>query len=136
MVMPMVPSAVIHSCSFVYLRSVGYGMSASGSWPLAARFSLFAFRCFFRTLIKRRRYHLRFHTLAADFDFYGRTNRRLRGRNIGQCDVLLQKRRWRSAGDIADLASGVVQDLVSVTGDSAIDHFEAHQRFLQAFGFR
>src|SRR6266851_1006245 len=33
--MPIVPSAVIHSCSFVYLRSVGYCISAFGSWLLA-----------------------------------------------------------------------------------------------------
>src|SRR4051812_1437036 len=58
-VMPIVaepPSALIHSCSLVYLRSVGKPMLSS--------------LAFFRTLVERRRYNLRGDALPADFNFY------------------------------------------------------------------
>src|ERR1019366_6885797 len=108
----------------------------SSSWLFAARFSLFAFRCFFRTLIKWRRHHLRFHALSADFDFYRGSNRCLLGWNVGERNVFLQERRRRTAGDIADLATAHFQNLVSVAGDSSIDHLEPDQRFLHALSFR
>src|SRR5208282_1960197 len=55
---------------------------------------------------------------------------------ISQRNILLQERRWRSAGDITNLASAFVENLVTVAGDASIDHFEPNQRFLHALRFR
>src|SRR5208283_2095897 len=103
---------------------------------IASRSWLFAFRGSFRTLIKWRWHYLRVYALSADFDFDHGSHRGLRRRNISQRNILLQERRWRSAGDITNLASAFVENLVSVAGDASIDHFEPNQRFLHALRFR
>src|ERR1700677_2408681 len=97
--MPMAPSGVIHSCSLVYLRSVGEGISALGSWLF-----VLTLLCFFRTLIKRRRDYLRFHALSADFNQQSISDGGLLGRNIGQRNILFEEWRRRTAGDVANFS--------------------------------
>src|SRR5450755_2250173 len=91
-----------------------------------------ALRFLLRTLVERRRHYPRFHALPADFYFHGISNRRLVRRNIGERDILFQEWRRRTAGDVSNLAAGVIQDLVFVAGNSSIDHFEANQCLFNA----
>src|SRR3954470_6399170 len=81
-VMPIVaepPSALIHSCSFVYLRSVGKPMLSS--------------LAFFRTLVERCWNNLRGDALPANLYLYFGPNLRKLRRNVCQRDVLLEERR-------------------------------------------
>src|SRR5208282_6378282 len=109
------------------------GAAGEYAWQTAAETAVLRF---FRTLIKRRRHQLCVHALAANFDFYRRSDRGMLGRNIGQRNIFLQERRRRAAGDVANLASSVVENLVSVAGDSPIDHLQSDQGFLHAASFR
>src|ERR1019366_8509718 len=124
-------------------------MSALSSWLLAFGLGqLFAVSIsfvnlralgssrFLRPPIERRRYYLCFHALSTDFHFYRSADRSLRGRNAGQRNILLQERRRRTAGHVADLASALVQNSVSVSGNASVDHFQTYQRLLHAFSFR
>src|SRR5579864_6711305 len=138
------PSALIHSCSLVYLRSDGYGMLRS-SWLLAFSSQLQAASfeqtfesksVFLRALVKRCRHNLRSHALTANFNFHPRAVRGMCGRHVRQGDVLLQKRRRRTAGDVTNFRARFVEHLVAIAGDAALDHLESDQSALQAFGLR
>src|SRR3954471_21802803 len=123
-VMPIVaepPSALIHSCSLVYLRSVGKPMLSS--------------LAFFRTLVERRRYNLRGDALPADFNFYFGSDLGEFRRHVCQRDVLLEERRGRARRHISDRLTGFVQNLVFIARDTALDHFESDEYPLDAFFF-
>src|SRR5437870_5762289 len=53
-------------------------------------------------------------------------------RNIRQRNVLLQERRRRSAADISNLASALVQNSISVATDSTLHHLQPNQRLSNA----
>src|SRR5579864_2977481 len=138
------PSALIHSCSLVYLRSDGYGMLRS-SWLLAFSSELRAASfeqtfesksVFLRALVKRCRHNLRSHALTANFNFHARAGLRVRRRHVGQGDVLLQKRRRRTAGDVTNFLARFVEHLIAIAGDAALDHLHSDQCAPQAFGLR
>src|SRR6516225_460984 len=72
---------------------------------------------FFRTLVERRWDYLGSDTLAPDLDLHARADLRARRRHVGQRNVLLQKRRGRAAGHVANLLACVVEHFVFVAGD-------------------
>ena len=63
------------------------------------------------------------------------SNARMLRRHISQRNVLLQERRVRTAGDVADFLPALVEDLVAVARDAALDHLQADERALHARGF-
>src|SRR5579863_3352909 len=91
---------------------------------------------FLRTLVERRWHHLSFYSLASDLNFHRRSHIPKFWRNVRQRNVLLQKRRWRSAGDISNLFSSVVQNFVTIAGNAALNHFQPDQRSFQARSLR
>src|SRR5277367_847389 len=90
----------------------------------------------FWPFIKRRWDNLRRYGLPANLDVQRRTNFRERWWDIRQCDVLFQKRRRTSAGDVADCTAGIVQDLIVVARNAATSHFKAGQSPCQRFSLR
>src|SRR4029077_5987523 len=118
------------------VRHVGFWLLALSSWLFLTEASCPWWLSFFRTLIKRCWYYLRFHALAAYFDSYRRSKRSMLGRNIGERNILLQERRGRTARNVADLAAALVQNFVPIASDASINHFEPAQRFLHSFRFR
>src|SRR5580700_2633049 len=69
---------------------------------------------FFRTLVERRWYDLRFHALAAYLYFHSRSYIRKLRRYIRQRDILFQKWRVRSAGHVADFAAAFILNFVAI----------------------
>ena len=55
-------------------------------------------------------------------------------RHKGQGDVFLEERRRRAAGYHADLRAALVEDSITIAGNAALNHFEAHQLALRATG--
>src|SRR3984885_6484471 len=102
-------------------------MALSAPWLLAT--------LLLRSLVKRRRHNLCSHTLAANFYFHRRAYGREFRRHIRQRNILLQEWRWRSAGHISNLAPGNIQHFITVPGDAALCHLQAHERTLHAFSF-
>src|SRR2546423_8882851 len=123
-VMPIVatsPSARTHSCSFEYWRSSGTVLTRA-SWT----------RCRFATpsyvsgslrapTVKRCLHYRSGNVLATDSDRESRSDLRQRRRDVGQGDVLLDRRSVRPARDVADDVA-VVDDLVAVAAHTALDH--------------
>src|SRR5579872_307576 len=86
-------------------------------------------------LVKRRGNHLRPDLLTAHFNQNYRAHLGVAGRHISEGDVLLEERRRRSAGDVADLLARLTEDLVIVASNAALDHLKSHQSASQPCGF-
>src|SRR6266852_474157 len=122
---PVLPAILIHSCSLVYLQSFGIAIgSTCPCWELR----------FFRALVKRGRHYLAFDLLSADIDEQLMVDFRICRRHIRQRNVLLQERRGRSAGNVAEFASGLVKYFVSIARDAAVHRFQTNQNALQSRG--
>src|SRR5207244_7562055 len=124
-VMPIVatsPSARTHSCSLEYLRSSGTVLTllspccTSGSLRSPPAVSSL------RSSTVKRCFHYRSgNVLATNADPEPRSDLRKSRRDVGQGDVLLDRRSVGAARDAAHDRS-VPRDLVAVTRDAALDH--------------
>src|SRR5690349_7688300 len=82
---------------------------------------------FFRTPVKRCWNDHGLYAQAANLDFQFLAEIGKFKRHIGERDVFLEERRWRSAGDIADLATFSVENLIIVARDAALHHLQSDQ---------
>src|ERR1700753_1732073 len=106
--------------------------------PLFFFLEIFALKTclrFLRPLVKRGWHYLALHLLAADFHKNFMPDLCVRWRHIGQRNILFHEWRRRSAGNYADLMIVLVEDLVSIAWNTAIDCFQPDQDALQPFGF-
>src|SRR5215831_4470363 len=120
--MPMLaeePSTLIHSCSLVYFKSVGYAI------PFASVIYVVGGSGLFGPLVERSWNYFRSYALPANLHLHGRAHSPKCGRNISQRDILFQKWRRRAAGDGADFFPGVTEHLVTVARNAALHHFKA-----------
>src|SRR2546423_11001297 len=122
-VMPIVatsPSARTHSCSFEYLRSSGTVLTRA-SWM----------RCRFATpsdvsvslrapTVKRRLHYRSGNVLPANADTERRSDLGKRRRDVGECDVLFDRRPVGAARDVPD-DRAMLRDLVAVASHAALD---------------
>src|SRR5258708_25070692 len=122
---PVFPWICIHSCSLVYLQSLGYAILCL--CPCLRGL------CFLGSFVKRSRHDLAFHSLAADLHENFVADFRLCGWNIRQGNALLQKWSIRSASDVTDLAAVAVKNLVVIPWNAAVHRFHADQDFLYPF---
>src|SRR5258708_7794808 len=119
--LPWSPVRSIHSWSLVYLKPAGYAIAS----PVTVRLKPDT------TFIERHRHDARAGAAAADVDVERRVERRMLDRQIRHADGLLQIRRLRAAGDVADLGVADV-GVVAVAADAAIEHLEADDFPLRA----
>src|SRR5215469_506529 len=124
------PSILIHSCSLVYFKSVGYAI------PFASVINVVGSSGLFGPLVERSWNYLGSYGLPADLHLQGGSHRPKRERNIRQRNVLLQKRSGRAAGNVANIFSGFAEHLVAIARDAALHHLEPDQGSRQARSFR
>src|ERR1700722_9509759 len=95
-----------------------------------------ALQIFLRPLIKWRRHDLRSNTLSANLDLQCCAHRGQPRWHVSQCDILLQERSRRPAGDVSNLAAPGIQHLISITRDAAFSHLQTYQGPSHARGLR
>src|SRR2546426_10129964 len=136
-VMPIVatsPSARTHSCSLEYLRSSGTVLTllspccTSGS--LRSPPAVSSLRS---STVKRCLHYRSGNVLSANADPQFRSDLRKGHRDVGQGDVLLDRRSVGAARDATHDRS-VLRDLVAVARDAALDH-ETGNLPLRSLGF-
>src|ERR1700691_3523168 len=110
-------------------------MLASSSW-LLANYPVSSGLSLFRTLIKRRRHHSCSYALSANLYLHRSADGREFWWHIRQPNILLQKRRRRSAGNIPNLTPAIIQHFMSVPCDAAFRHFQSDQSPLRSLGLR
>src|SRR3990172_5056074 len=106
---PRAPSTRIHSCSLVYRQSSGY-MGPPSAGPL----------------VEGRGDHAGGDRLAPDHHVEGAAQGRVRHRDVGQADGLVQPRGQGPAGHHAEGGPGLVEG-VAGAGDAPARELEAHQ---------
>src|SRR6185436_19202488 len=120
---PRSPSTLIHSWSLVYLSPAGYAISSPGRRSSGTR-----------PLVKGHRHDLRTSATAANVHVKFCPNRGVSARQVRHADRLLQIRRLRAARHHAHPGVAEIR-VVSLPGDAAIDHLEAHEFPRNTFGF-
>src|SRR6187397_3403126 len=111
------PEIRTHSWSFVYFRSVGYGIGSALT----------------RAFVERQGDDDRRGGAPADVHVHCRTGNRQRRRHVGHRNGLLQKRSMRAARDDTNRGA-VLEHRVAVTGNAAVLELETDQRALRAGG--
>src|SRR6266536_1365617 len=84
------------------------------------------------SLIKWHGHNLRPQQFSSHIDFNALTNVCEINRHVSHPDVLFQKWRRTSGSDVAG-ALAVNKDVLTITRDSAISYFEAHELAFDAF---
>src|SRR5438445_3005179 len=136
-VMPIVatsPSARTHSCSFEYWRLSGTVLTSFPSFCTSGSLrSPPAVSSLRSSTVKRCLHYRSGNVLSANADPQRRSDLRKSRRDVGQGDVLLDRRSVGPARDAAHDRS-VLRNLVAVARDAALDH-ETGDLPLRSLGF-
>src|SRR5216117_2841789 len=135
-VMPIVatsPSARTHSCSLEYLRSSGTVLTRASDTTVSLREPPVRAGSLCDPAVKRCFHYRSGNVLATNADPQCRSDLRKGRRDVGQGDVLLDRRSVGAARDMAHDRS-VLRDLMAVARDAALDH-EPGDLPLRSLGF-